>query len=275
MFGLKTWRRQRILKRAKLPEALWREVLNAIPMLRGLSPDEQRRLCDLVTLFLYEKDFSGAGGLEITDTMRLQIAAQACLVILNLGIDYYKGWVSVIIYPYSFRPRQEYTDEYGIVHEDRGVLSGESWLAGPVILAWHEAQQCAYNEASGTNLVIHEFAHKLDMLNGAANGMPPLHKEINRRDWTEDFSAAYKAFCRQLDRGEMTVVDPYAAENPAEFFAVMSEGFFVVPEKVKQAFPKVYAQLKAFYRQDPSESLRLWAAGRKLAPDPNLQMAQP
>lgn len=250
MFGLETWRRRRILRNTKLPDALWKTVITTLVMTRSLSIDEQQRLRDLVVLFLHEKNFSGAGDLKITDYQRLVIAIQACLMILNLGIDYSRGWSSIIVYPSLFRPRRSYTDEYGVVHQTSRVLAGEAWENGPVVLSWDEVEEDLHTQSQNGNVVIHEFAHKLDMLNGAANGMPPLHKQMNLQGWTRDFSAAYEVFCAQVQNGERTVVDSYAAENPAEFFAVMSEGFFVAPGSLKEAFPAVYAQLKAFYRQD-------------------------
>lgn len=256
MFGFKAWRRRRRVRAARLPEAAWRAALAATPLTHGLSADEQHRLREWVILFLHEKDFSGAGGLQLSEAMRLSIAVQACLLILNLDLDYYSGWVSIIVYPSAFRPRGTLTDEYGIVHEDRRVLSGEAWHNGPVILSWYDTQRSAYS--SGTNVVIHEFAHKLDMLNGAANGMPPLHEDMNRQTWAEDFSTAYASFQSQVEQGEPTVVDPYAAESPAEFFAVMSEAFFVASLGVQEIYPRIYAQLASFYRQDPARRARSW-----------------
>lgn len=253
MFGFETWRRRRILRAARLSGDSWRTVLAEIPLTHGLSADEQRRLREWVILFLHEKDFSGAGGLQVTETMRLAIAVQACLLILNLDLDYYKGWVSIIVYPSAFRRRGTITDEYGIVHEDRRVLSGEAWQQGPVILSWYDTQHSTYSP--GANVVIHEFAHKLDMLNGTVNGMPPLHKDMNWQTWAEDFSEAYELLQEQTGKGEPTVVDPYAAENPGEFFAVLSEAFFVAPQSIREVLPKIYAQLMAFYRQDTGRRL--------------------
>ncbi len=252
MFDLKTWRRRRIIRDAQLPDELWAAALAACIAARDLSFDEKRRLRDTVALFLHEKEFSGANGLQITDHMRVVIAIHACLLILNLDIDYYAGWSSIIVYPSVFRPNRSYTDEYGVVHQTSSVLSGEAWEKGPVILSWDEIEESLHARHYGSNVAIHEFAHKLDMLNGTANGMPPLHREMNLPGWTQDFSAAYEIFCAQLRNGEPTAVDPYAAESPAEFFAVMSEGFFMAREQLEQAFPTVYAQLKAFYRQAPA-----------------------
>jgi len=200
-------------------------------------------------LFLHEKQFSAAGGLVLTDEMRVMMAAQACVLILNLDLDYYDDWVEIIVYPDEFVPEHEYMDEAGIVHRVRAPLSGESWPHGPVILSWADA--AGGEAAHGCSVVIHEFAHKLDMCNGEANGFPPLHADMRRSAWSTAFSAAYEDFCARVDAGEDTAIDPYAAENPAEFFAVMSEVFFTAPHTVQKTYPAVYRQLALFYRQDP------------------------
>lgn len=256
MFGLKARRRKRIIREADLGDCAWQNVLDSLPVTHNLSRAEKQRLRDLVILFLHEKDFSGAGGLELTQHMRLVIAAQACLIILNLGIDYFAGWGSIIVYPSVFRPERSYTDDAGVVHQNSRVLSGEAWDKGPVILSWDNAQPPLYSSINGSNVVIHEFSHKLDMLNGNANGMPPLHENMNMTNWASDFSVAYETLCSGLRNGIGSPVNPYAAENPAEFFAVLSEAFFTIPERVSQAFPAVYLQLKAFYRQDPARRAR-------------------
>ncbi len=180
--------------------------------------------------------------------MRLMIAAQACILVLNLDIDFFRGWVEVIVYPDEFVPTIEYTDDDGIVHVEREARAGEAWLQGPVILSWADVAPAT----EGVNVVIHEFAHKLDMLNGDANGFPPLHAGMDRRAWAAAFSAAYADFCRRVDADEDVAIDPYAAESPGEFFAVVSEVFFDLPQAVLYAYPQVYAQLRDFYRQDPA-----------------------
>lgn len=247
--SFKAWRRRRILRRYALPDALW-QAAAGLPFLHGLAPDELHRLRDLTTLFLHAKQMSGAGGLVLTDAMRVTIAVQACLPILNLDLDYYDGWVEIIVYPDEFVPEYEYTDEDGLVHHMRAPMSGEAWLGGPVILSWHDAGR-GY-EVDGYNVVIHEFAHKLDMLNGDANGFPPLHAGMSRQAWSSAFGAAYENFCARVDAGEDTAIDPYAAETPGEFFAVLSEAFFEMPRLVQREYPEVYVQLSQFYRQDPA-----------------------
>jgi Mlc titration factor MtfA (ptsG expression regulator) len=244
---LSRWRRSRILKHASLDDALWQDVAAQFPFLAGLTEQELARLRELCTLFLHGKQIHGAAGLELDERMKLSIAVQACLLILNLPADWYEGWVEVIVNPDEFVPRVEWQDEFGVVHTSDEIRAGEAWLQGPVVLSWADVAQ----SGDGVNVVIHEFAHKLDMLNGDANGFPPLHAQMSRNRWSDVFGAAYRELCAQVDQGIETLIDPYAAESPGEFFAVVSEAFFELPETVKEAYPAVYEQLAAFYRQDP------------------------
>jgi len=250
MGWLKNWRRRRILARHRIDEALWRAVLAQLPFLRGLSSDEARRLRELAVLFLAEKQFSGARGFALDDAMRVSIAVQACLPILELGIGHYDGWSEVIVYPGDFRVPVAETDDHGVVHEFHDERAGESWPGGPVVLSWDAAAH-----ATDMSVVIHEFAHKLDMANGAADGMPPLHTDMDRRAWAHAFRIAYEGFCDAVDRERETWLDPYAAEAPAEFFAVISEAFFEAPNETRRRYPEVYEQLRRFYRQDPTARL--------------------
>lgn len=245
---LKRWWRARIIARAPLDSAQWQRTLERLPFLRGLSVEERERLRQSVILFLHHKSIHGAGGLELDREMQLLIAAQACLPILNLDIDYYRGWVEVIVYPDEFVPRVQYTDEAGVVHTEREPHAGEAWLQGPVILSWADVAP----SADGINVVVHEFAHKLDMLNGDANGFPPLHRGMSREAWSHAFGSAYADFCRRVEAGREDAIDPYAAESPGEFFAVLSEAFFETPRAVIDLYPQVYDQLRLFYRQDPA-----------------------
>jgi Mlc titration factor MtfA (ptsG expression regulator) len=231
-----------VLGRHRIDDALWREAT------RGLSfLPENEKLKRLALLFLAEKQFVGAHGLEVTDAMRVSIAAQACLPILELGLDWYSGFTGIVVYPGDFRVRRTQADEHGVVHEWDDELAGEAMPGGPVVLSW----DAAANDAR-MNVVIHEFAHKLDMLNGEADGLPPLHREMERGAWAHAFREAYEGFCDAVDRGKDTWLDPYAAEHPSEFFAVVSEAFFEHPAETRRRYPEVYEQLKLFYRQEPS-----------------------
>ena len=250
MWSFRNWRRARVVKRARLNDNLWRNALAGVSLTQGFGADELRRLRELVILFLHEKSIETAVGVNLNDEMRLVIAIQACVPILNLGIDYYAGWHAVIVYPRQFRPQHEYVDDANVVHVDGDWKMGESWERGPVILSWEDVKNSGAGD--GFNLVIHEFAHKLDMLDGSANGAPPLHANMRLEDWSRVFNQAYTDFCARVDRAEDTDLDPYAAESPAEFFAVLSEAFFEIPLTVQQRYTQVYAQLALFYRQDPA-----------------------
>ena len=202
---------------------------------------------ELVLLFLAEKEFAGAHGLDVTDEMRLSVAAQACLPILELGLDWYRGWRGIVVYPGDFRVRRTEVDDDGVVHEWDDELAGEAMPGGPVVLSWD-----ALARDPSINVVIHEFAHKLDMLNGAADGVPPLHAGMDRAAWIKAFEGAYDGFCDAVDRNKDTWLDPYAAEHLSEFFAVISEAFFREARETRRRYPDVYDQLRAFYRQDPA-----------------------
>jgi MtfA peptidase len=250
MDWLRNWRRRRIIRRATLDEALWRSILKRYPFTRALSAAERGRLREHAILFLNEKSIVGAGGLDVRDEIRVCVAAQACMLVLNLDLDFFRGWVEVIVYPDEFVVDYDYVDEDGIAHRVNAPMAGESWLEGPVILSWADAARGG--AGGGYNVVIHEFAHKLDMLNGKANGFPPLHADMDRARWSDTFGAAYEDFCARVDRRESTAIDSYASENPAEFFAVLSEAFFETPDAVQGEYPAVYGELSSFYRQDPA-----------------------
>jgi MtfA peptidase len=232
---------------ASIPDSLWQQTLSKLPFLADLSVDEQKRLKTLAEQFLAEKEFSTAGGLQLTDEICVSIAAQGCLPILELGLAAYGEWVGIIVYPDEFVVQRQQADADGVVHEFTDVLAGEAWEGGPLLLSWRDAQMAG----DIYNVVIHEFAHKLDMLNGEVDGMPALHSGITVDAWESTFSAAYDDFCQRVDAGEETLIDPYASEAPEEFFAVLSENFFGTPEAIEQAYPAVYALLCRYYRQDP------------------------
>ncbi len=237
----------------KISDALWHDTLAAMPFLNGFSDEELKRLRELSAQLLHDKQFSAAAGLELTDFMRVFIAAQASLLILNLGLESYKGWNEIIVYPREFSPKHESIDEAGVVHISEHPIAGESWLGGPVVISWEDAARSGAGD--GYNVVIHEFAHKLDMLNGDANGFPPLHKNMARVEWSQAFEEAFNHM-QKIDYNQIvTDIDPYAAEEPAEFFAVLTEAFFETPDVVTREFPEVYKQLALFYRQDPLQRM--------------------
>jgi len=227
--------------------AQWRQVEAQLPFLARLSPADQAALREMALRFIASKEWHGAHGLALAAEMQLSIALQACLPVLRLGLHWYDGWVGIVVYPGDFViPRSE-MDADGVVHEYDDAVLGEAWEGGPVLLSWFDDP----GAVAGINIVIHEFAHKLDMRNGVADGMPPLEGATSAQQWRSAFAPAYADFCRRVDRGEDTLLDPYAAESPAEFFAVMSEAFFETADLLFEEYPRVYAQLALFYRQEP------------------------
>jgi Mlc titration factor MtfA (ptsG expression regulator) len=243
--GLFDWFRRG--EAAAIPDSLWQHTVSGLPFLAALDSADRQRLKKLSEAFLAEKEFTAANGLVLTDEICVAIAAQGCLPILNLGLSAYRDWVGIVVYPDEFVVPRAIHDEDGVVHEYADVLSGEAWDGGPVIVSWHDAQMAG----DGYNVIIHEFAHKLDMLNGEADGMPALHSGLDAAEWERVFSAAYEHFCARVDDDEETLIDPYASNDPAEFFAVLSESFFELPAVVHHDYPAVYALLQRYYQQDP------------------------
>jgi Mlc titration factor MtfA (ptsG expression regulator) len=259
------WFRKRTDSEVTLDTALWREATAPWLFMRGLTQDENERLQGLCGRFIARKQFSGTQGLEVTDRMQVEIAAQACILVLELGFEWYEGWSEVIVYPSQFAPERETMDEDGVVHLTNDPMAGEAWLGGPVILSYEDVAMSGDEDVrvAGYNVVIHEFAHKLDMRNGDPNGFPPLHAEMNAKDWKRDLAFAYDDFCRKVDDADLRAedddgealdalpIDPYAATSAGEFFAVTSEAFFETPELLEPAYPALYEQLRQFYKQDP------------------------
>ncbi|HEX4944678.1 MAG TPA: M90 family metallopeptidase [Usitatibacteraceae bacterium] len=262
MFG---WFGKRDDEAKPIDEGLWESATVPYLFMRGLPPADGERLRGIAGRFLARKHFFGTHDLDITPLMHVQVAAQASILVLELGLEWYDGWSEIIVYPGQFVPEREIVDEAGVVHLVNDPMAGEAWLGGPVILSYEDVAMTSDEDSrvAGYNVVIHEFAHKLDMLNGNPNGCPPLHPGMALADWRRAFSGAYEDFCRRVDLADRLAeeddgaaldalpIDPYASESPGEFFAVASEAFFETPEWLEPAYPAVYAQLRGFYRQDP------------------------
>ena len=255
--AIRRWRERRILSSSAIPEPLWREALEALPFLAVYTEPELERLRERVVLFLNAKSIIGAEDFEVTPLMRAMIAIQACVLVLNLDHRFYDGWENVIVYPEEFVTNLEYEDDAGVVHRRVEPLAGEAMPGGPVVLSWPDIEASADWSATGMNLVIHEFAHKIDMRNGEANGFPPLPPEMPRRGWQKAMSDAYAHFRARVENGDDTAIDPYAAESPAEFFAVLSEVFFADPTLLRMEYPRVYQLFAQLYRQDPASRTEL------------------
>ncbi|HIQ42650.1 MAG TPA: zinc-dependent peptidase [Pseudomonas oleovorans] len=251
MWSFKAWRRRRTLEHNPIDPAQWAEVRRHLPILDGLDEEEEQLLRERAVLFLHDKHLTTLSGLALGPVERLLLAVQAQLPLLHLGeLEWYRGFHEIVLYPDDFLSPQRHRDASGIEHEWDDARSGEAWQQGPVILAWPGV--VASGGWEGYNLVIHELAHKLDMLDGTANGLPPLHRDMRVLDWANAMQTAYERMNAELDADPEahTAIDPYAAEDPAEFFAVTSEYFFTAPDLLAAAFPEVYRQLSLFYRQD-------------------------
>ena len=243
------WRERRILTKSQFTTSDWQLAAAQIPVLTSLDEADQLRLFKLSTLLLHEKTIVGAGDLTITDAVSQSIALQACLPILNLGLDWYSGWSTIIVYPRAFTHESTSIDEYGVAHKNSHNLSGEAWLRGPVVLSWKDAKQAG--DLDGHNVIVHEFVHKLDMLNGRANGFPPMQPDMNPASWSTLMGTAFKDFQKHPKAG----LDRYGATDPAEFFAVLAEVFFETPTSLNNAYPELYELMTQFFRQDPLSTL--------------------
>ncbi|MFN2273439.1 MAG: zinc-dependent peptidase [Anaerolineales bacterium] len=236
-----------------LSDQNWSRLLEEYPILAGFSAGELEQLRGLAERFNRVKRFEAADGLELSGYMKAAVSLQACLPILNLGLKWYSNWKTIVVVPAGFSQKQRQVDKAGVVHEWKEVHIGESWIKGPVVLSWKDV--AASGLADGFNVVIHEAAHRLDMLDGAMNGRPALHREMSPERWRETFSEAYTNLAARMIGGAPSAIDAYALENPGEFFAVFSEVFFERPSNILLEYPRVYGLLKEFYRQDPVRRL--------------------
>ena len=246
---LRLWRVRRIVARHPIAEPLWQAALRRCAPARRLGASDQAALRVLATLFLREKSIEPVQGLVLDEADRVLLATHACVPILELGMQWFDGWHSVIVYPDAFVPQRTRIDEAGVVHQSHAPMAGEAWDRGPVILSWADVLRAG--QRPGHNVVIHEMAHKLDLLNGVANGFPPLHRRMDPGEWTRVLSGAWEHLRSEHRQGMPIPIDPYGLESPAEFFAVASEQFFEAPAALREHLPQVYRQLERFYRQHP------------------------
>jgi len=249
---LKKRRRAKLLARPFPDE--WARILEAnAPTYRRLPDELRAQLHGRVQVFLAEKTFEGCNGLEITDEIRVTIAGQACLLILNRDTDYYPDLVTILVYPSVFYADLAEPDEHEqIVSEYTEDRSGESWDVGVVILSWEDIADFTSTGRAGYNVVLHEFAHQLDLENGAMDGVPRLGDRARRDAWRGVFAEAYERFERATNANRRTLVDPYGAGDASEFFAVVTESFFERPLALRREYAALYDQLAAFYRVDPA-----------------------
>ena len=253
--ALKTWREERAVRRHAIPDALWELTLLRYPFLSARSEGDQAELRRLCSLFLASKEFHGVGGFAVTDEVAVAVAAQACLPILRLGLTWYDGFVGIVMHEGEVVAQRRYEDEDAIVHEYDEELAGEAMEGGPLMLAWNAIavsnDPAEFGKDEVFNVVIHEFAHVIDMRDGEADGVPPLPPGERER-WIEVIDAQWERFCNRVDAGEETLIDPYGAEAVEEFFAVAVEAFFVAPAAMRAEEPAMYELLAGFFRQDPA-----------------------
>ncbi len=250
------WRRQR-LRRQPFPAA-WRAIVRQrVPQVRRLPADLQLQLKRHMQVFLAEKHFVGCGGLVVTDEMRVTVAAQACLLLLNRPAGYFRGLREILIYPGAFVVDRVRADGSGVLQEQRGALAGESWAQGQVVLSWDDTLAGAAVADDGRNVVIHEFAHQLDQEKGHANGAPLLGERRRYARWSQVLGEAFAQLQRRVAREAAGAADTaplisaYGATDPAEFFAVVSEVFFEQPQRLAAEQPALYREFSGYYRIDP------------------------
>ncbi len=245
-------RRRAALLAEPFPEA-WREILREeLGCWPSLEPAERRRLEDIARVLLAEKRWKGCGGMELTDRIRLSIAGQAAVLLLGIEHDHYRNVKDILVYPHAYRAREGDQGADGAVAEEPSTRLGEAWLRGPVVLSWDAAQRGGRGAHDGRNVVYHEFAHKLDMLDGAADGVPPLEAPAQYQRWYEAMMEQYEALQRDLERGRKGLLRPYGATAPEEFFAVATETFFEQGARLQREAPELYGVLREYFNQDPA-----------------------
>jgi MtfA peptidase len=251
MFGFfKRHRRARLRRHAFPPQ--WLDIIQKwVPYYSLLSDEEQRTLQGHIQVFLEEKNFEGCRGFKITDRMRLAVAAQACLLLLDIDLDYFPRLRSILMYSDAFVTAHKGGDSAGVVSETGEIRTGESWDIGAVILAWDDVERDT-RRFDGHNVVLHEFAHQIDQSDGTADGWPNhLDPSLDQR-WAEVMGQEYARLIRSVERGQTTLIDGYGATKPAEFFAVVTEFFFERPRELRQFHPELYEMFRLFYHQDPA-----------------------
>jgi Mlc titration factor MtfA (ptsG expression regulator) len=256
MFGLKEKRREKIRKEPFPPE--WLETVRKnVPYFARLSEGDGEELQGHIQVFIREKNFEGCGGLELTDEIRVTVAAQACILLLHRKTDYYPPLKSILVYPHPYVARGVRRNQEGILVVQDEARAGESWGMGTLVLSWEDVKKSAADIHDGHNVVLHEFAHQLDEEDGAADGAPRLRKRSMYVAWARVLSREYEQLLQDIEHHRRNIIAAYGATNPAEFFAVVTECFFDKPVQLKKKHPELYKQLMLFYRQDPEALVRL------------------
>jgi Mlc titration factor MtfA (ptsG expression regulator) len=255
LVGKPYWREYNRKKATSAPfKKEWRAIIQQrMPYFKTMPAHLQLQLKEHIQVFLAEKKFIGYNGIVISDEIRVTIAAQACLLLLNRKTDYYPKLKSILVYPSAFVKQHQITNSDGVQSMHHSTLAGESWGFGRIVLSWRDTLNGAYKPNDGHNVVIHEFAHQLDQEDGSANGAPILSYDQSYACWADVFSAQYEKLREQAQKGERSIFDYYGATNPAEFFAVASEVFFEKSSQLQNEHPKLYTQLSQYYRVDPAD----------------------
>ncbi len=245
------FRRKKLLAKSFPPE--WEEIVRRnVPLYNRLPDLLKKQLHGLVNIFLAGKEFEGCGGLEITDEIKVTIASQACMLLLNRKTSIFKKLHTILVYPNTYIART--VSSNGIITiEGRSIRLGESWQYGPVVLAWDSVRGGTSNIHDTRNVVLHEFAHQLDQEDGAADGAPILKNRSSYITWARILSREYENLQNIEKTGAWSVIDTYGATNPAEFFAVVTEAFFEKPKQLKKKHPELYRELSSYYNLDPAE----------------------
>lgn len=232
--------------------AKWRRILRRhMPYYRRLPFNLQRQLQQRIQVLIAEKNFVGCNGLVVTDEMRVLVAAQASLLLLNRQTECFPELVDVLVYPDSFIVERDEIDHNNVVHRVRHRVAGESWSDSQVVLSWADVVAGALDANDGYNVVLHEFAHQLDHENGRGDGAPPLASRDQANQWSDVFNREFTRLHSALDNNEPTLLDPYAAQNPVEFFAVATETFFERPARLNAEHPELYDALARYYCVSP------------------------
>lgn len=229
---------------------MWQQLRQRSRLLTGLDAPRQQQLRQLAGAFLAKKTITPVAGLELDPTDRALLAALCCLPLTQLGIHGLQGWSQLLVYPDAFRVQRSHVDAAGVLHQWEDELIGESWQDGPLILSWADVQADLDEPDAGFCVAVHEMAHKIDALDGALDGTPPLDRAWQQQ-WARDFQHAFDALNALLDAGQDSLIDPYAAEAPEEFFAVASEYHFSDPQRLARAMPAVAAHLDRYYGPSP------------------------
>jgi Mlc titration factor MtfA (ptsG expression regulator) len=252
MFAWLTGRRRDVLRRRPVPDG-WPAIIEKnVPYVARLPPEDREELAGHIQVFLAEKHFEGCGGLEITDEIRVTIAAQACVLLLHRQTEYYPNLVSILVYPTTYLVPSGWRTADGLVADEPQARLGESWARDVIVLAWDSALAGAADIHDGHNVVLHEFAHQLDQEGGAGHGTPILPRRSMYVAWARVLGQEFDRLVRETERNHRTLIDSYGATNPAEFFAVVTETFFEKPRQLRSRHPALYRQLQQFYCQDPA-----------------------